>query len=89
MHAGAGKLADLQPLFAARQVKPRVLLLQLAADHHFDKQVFLQLTDRPFGDKLPVTEHRDVIADFEDLLQPVRNINNAASLGLQLVDHFK
>ena len=65
----------------------RILILQLAADHHLNQQIFIQAGHFALGDKLPIAEDRDVIANLEDLFHTVRDIDNTAPLRFQFADH--
>ncbi len=64
-----------------------ILIFQLTADHHFDQALFGQFADRAFSNKLTVAEHRDVIANLKDLFHAMRDIDDAAALRFQFVDH--
>ena len=75
--------ADLTRCF----IQTRILIFQLTSHHHFDERIFGQRRHFALGNKLPVAEDGDVIANLEDLFHAVRNIDNPTTLRFQLADN--
>ena len=87
VHARTAEVVHLQADLTRRFIQMRILIFQLTSHHHFDKRIFGQRRHFALGNKLPVAEDGDVIADVEDLFHTVRDIDNPAPLRLQLADH--
>ena len=51
-----------------------------AADHHPDERLGIDLGNRPGSGNDAVAQHGDAVADLEDLLQPVRDVDEADAL---------
>ena len=85
-NARSAQIVHLQTNRTGRFIQVRVLIFQLAANHHFDQQIFIQTGYLALGDKLPVAKDRHIIANLEDLFHTVRDIDNSAPLRLQLAD---
>ena len=62
------------------------LLVQAAADHHADQARLIQLADGLLRDELAVAQDRRVLADFEDLLQSMGDVDDALLLFLERAD---
>ena len=52
----------------------------VAADHHPDELAHVRLGDRPGADIAAVAEHGDAVAEAEDLLHAVRDVDDAEPL---------
>ncbi|MNC43874.1 hypothetical protein D3C75_927570 [compost metagenome] len=87
MHARPGEVIDAQQDFTGLLIQTRILVFKFAPDHHFDKRIFGQRHHFTLGNKLPIAEHGHVVANLEDFLHTVRDINDAAPLSFQLADH--
>lgn len=61
----------------------REFLLDLAADHHGDDLVERRFGEVVRGDIAPVAEDRNAIGDFLELVEPVRDINDGATVVAQ------
>ena len=61
----------------------RKQLGHVAPDHQRDQPIPVDLADLIAGHVLPVFQHRHPVADLEDLLQPVGNIDDGHAIGLQ------
>ena len=87
VYAGAAQIFYLQHLRPLRNPDARVLLVQLAANHHFDQAIFVDIADRVFADPFAIAQYGDPVADLEDFLQPMRDVDDAATIGTQLFNH--
>ncbi|MNE59414.1 hypothetical protein D3C80_1545070 [compost metagenome] len=85
--AWTAQVVHLQTDITRRFIQPRILIFKLAPHHHFDQRIFGQRGHFALGNKLPVAEHGNVIANLENLFHAVRDINNATSLRFQLADN--
>ena len=65
--AGHGQLAQFEDLPGLRTAAPRVLLRQLAADHHLDQVILGGGFDRQGGDSLPVPQDSHSLSDQRHL----------------------
>ncbi len=73
-------LADLGGLL-------RKFVFQAAADHHFDNRFARQLADRLGADMFSVAQDHYAIGDFENLTEPVADVNDTDALGLELANN--
>ena len=87
VHTRAAEVIHLQADLTRRFIQMRILIFKLASHHHFDERIFRQRGHFSLGNKLPVAENGDVIADFKDLFHTVRDIDNPAPLRFQLADN--
>ena len=87
VHTRTAEVVHLQADLTRRFIQMRILIFQLTSHHHFDERIFGQRGHFALGNKLPVAEDGDVIADFKDLFHAVRNIDNPAPLRFQLADN--
>ena len=62
----------------------RGLELHLAPDHLVDEAVVICVGDALGGDVPSVTQDGDGVAETEDFLQPVRNVNDGDAALLQV-----
>jgi hypothetical protein len=58
--------------------------LETVADHHVHDLGDRQPGKRLRGDDLAVAQHDDTVADLEDLVQAMRDVDDGDVLGLQL-----
>ena len=58
-------------------------LVDLAADQHLDEGAAVDVPDRLGAHELAVAQHGDPVADLEDLLQAVGDVDDPPPLGLQ------
>ena len=71
----------------ARALRPRrELVLDGPTDHHRDHLVASDLAHRPGVDHVPVAHHRHHVAEAEDLVELVRDVDDRDALALQVVD---
>ena len=78
--------------FFAQQRAARTLEcvgLQLAAQHHFDQLNLRQLAGFPAADKAAVAQHRNTVAHLVNLIEEVRNKDQAHALIAQLAHQGK
>ena len=72
-----------------RSVRRVIDLQQLAPDHELDQLLLAHLADRAGRDVFPVAQHRHPIGQFENLIQPVADIQNAHALAPELADEVE
>ena len=72
-----GEVADLQDGIPAFALPGHVLLEDGLPDHHLDQlRPVLDLGHWPGVDMLSIAHHRDVVAELENLVEPVRDVND-------------
>ena len=64
-------------------------LVEVAADHHRDEVAHVGLRHRPGGDVAAVAEDGDAVAEAEDLLHAVRDVDDAEALRTEAADHLE
>ena len=74
-HAAATPAAHFECRLANHQALAS-RIVNMPADHHFDKPVLGHGADRFGRDLAPITKHGDAIADLKDLVETVRNEQN-------------
>ncbi|MND92340.1 hypothetical protein D3C80_844950 [compost metagenome] len=85
-HAGTGQILHLQADGTELACEARILFLQPATHHHLDDPVFVELAHRLLAYPFAIAQHGDPVADLEDLLEAVGDVNDAATLLAQLAD---
>ena len=71
---------------AAATAFGRPHLAAFHAEHQFDQPGAVEAGCRLVGHHRAVTQHHDLIADGEDLVQPVRDVDDAVALGDGVAD---
>ncbi len=83
----AGDALDLQGDGAGAVLRPASEQpVDLAADHHPDDPLDVELADRGLAHQRAVAQHRGPVADPHHLLEPVGDEHHRDSSGLQLAD---
>ena len=77
---------DLEDRLAGCLRPGRVLVLDGPAHHHRDHLVAGDVVDIARGDHVPVPHDRHHVAEAEDLVQLVRDVDDRDALALQVVD---
>ena len=85
--AGREQAFDPEQRFPAERAARREHGLEVAAEHHGDDRVDVELGGRARGQAAAVAEHRDAVGDAEHLGQAVRHVDDAAPLGGEPLDH--
>ena len=89
-HAVAAELVHLQHyLRAGSYILHGVILRKGAAHHQLDKALLVGILNVQGVDILAVPQDGDPVADFEQLLQPVGDVNYRHALTLQISDHIE
>ena len=74
---GEAKAAHLQHGLRVHRVGARVHLVDGSPGHHPNHRIRLERLDRQGADPAAVPQHREAVADGEDLLEPVRDVDDA------------
>ena len=88
-HAGAGEAADGEDGFSETSQPGRKSVGDAPADHHADQAVMVDLIDRPRSDHRAVAQYGHAMADGEDFLQPVGDVDEGDALGREPPDHLE
>ena len=82
-----GQVADREHhISVAKRGKRRKALLGLASHHPLDEEILGGLPDRGGLDGPAVAQHRDPVAETEDLVEPMRDVDDRDAVGLEPVD---
>lgn len=82
----ADKLLDLEDLLTRRHLRLRKHLLDVALDHKPGNRCGRRVPDRQGGDIKPVAQHGDLVAEFFDFVQIVRDIDDGDAFVAQPAD---
>ena len=82
-----GKVLDRQDRLAGLVVDRREAVLERTADHCGDQLVHVGVLGALGHDEVAVTKHRDVVADLEDLVHLVRDVDERDALALEHAHH--
>ena len=72
----SGDICSGQHGRAARASGPREDFVERPTDHHLNQPGAADLADLLRADNLPVLQDGDIVGDLEDLVEPVRDVNN-------------
>ena len=64
-------------------------ILDVASHHQTHQLVFVQIVDRQGIDDLAVAHDRHPVGDAEDLVEPVRDVQDRYAVGLEVPDHLE
>src|SRR5256714_4754235 len=80
-------VADLKDDVTAVVLDLRKNLVDFAADHLRNHAALIQIARRVRTDCAPVAQHRNAIADMEDFVELVRNINHRYTARAQIIQN--
>ncbi len=79
-----GEIIDFEPHRPEGGLSLWKSLLELAAHHHFHDLVEARLRHRTLADEMSIAQHRDPVADLENLLHTVRDVDDADAARFQV-----
>ena len=90
LHAVAAEVFDLQHDFLARGiVLDGIVFRELAPDHQLNEALLVRVPDIQRVDVLAVPQDGNAVADLEQLIQTVRDVDDSDALLLQVTDDIK